>query len=125
MGGEETSPRLGTLVRRIDRHPDGTTVALAGELDAATTPHARDVLEAECRRGARRLRVDLAQVEFMDASALHIFATLESRLAAEGRTLELVGPASPLRRIISLTGLESLLAPDEASADEDGARSRP
>ena len=125
MGEEDMSRRLDMLVRRIDRQPDCTTVALAGDLDCATTGHVRTILEAESRRGPRRLRVDLAAVEFVDASALDVFADLQSRLATQGCTLELVRPVSWIGRIIALTGLQSLLSPDDAAVNGDDPRRAP
>ena len=122
MGAEDMSHRLDVLVRRIDREPDRTTVALAGELDFAVVPQARTILEAERRRGRGRLRIDLAAVEFVDASALDVFATLDSTLSREGRALELVGGASWIRRVVVLAGLQSLLLAGDASANGDRHR---
>ena len=117
MRTEDMSRRLDALVQRIDREPDRTTVALAGDLDFAIVPRARTILEAECRRGHGRLRIDLTAVEFVDASALDVFATLASALSREGRALELVGADRWISRVLVLAGLQSLLLVGDASAN--------
>ena len=61
--------------------------------------------------------VDLADVTFIDSSAISALLNARQRLAGEGRELRLRHPTAPVARIFELAGLASLLADtgDDAS----------
>ena len=98
------------LVDRIDRDGESTLVYLTGELDLLTSPDLQKLLDTECERGPRRLRLDLTGVDFLDSSALRVFVHTHKRLAGESACLELVGCTPEVRRLLSLTSLDWLLA---------------
>ena len=97
-------------VERIDRDGDSTVVYLTGELDLLAARGLQRVLDSECERNPRRLCLDLAGVEFLDSSTLRVFVHAHKRLAGESARLELVGCAPAVRRLLSLTSLDWLLA---------------
>jgi anti-sigma B factor antagonist len=98
------------VVDRIDRGGESTIVYLAGELDLLVSPGLQKTLETECDRSPRRLCLDLSAVDFLDSSALHVFVHTHKRLAGESARLELVGCTPAVRRLLSLTSLDRLLA---------------
>jgi len=88
------------------------------ELDASRAP----VLKAECeslfQRGRRRFLLDVAQVRFLDSSALGYLITFGNRLQAHGGQLALSTPSDFFRQTVALMGLEEVfkMYADEASA---------
>ena len=110
MDGTNGPPVLEELVDRIDRNGESTIVYLAGELDLLVSPDLQKVLDTECERSPRRLSLDLSAVDFLDSSALRVFVHTHKRLAGESARLELVGCTPAVRRLLSLTSLDWLLA---------------
>jgi len=99
------------VVQSIDRAGAETTVTLCGELDVSTTAAVRDVLEHECARKPCRVTLDLAAVDFVDSSALHMFVVANKRLEAHGGVLRIVGVSDPIRRTFEITQLDRLFLP--------------
>ena len=110
MDGTNGQSALEGVVDRIDRDRDATIVYLAGELDLLVSPGLQELLDAECERNPRRLSVDLTAVDFLDSSALRVFVHTHKRLAGESARLELVSCPPSIRRVLSLTSLDWLLA---------------
>jgi anti-sigma B factor antagonist len=102
--GERVEP-----VAQVVRDNNVTTVRLAGDLDMATVPTVSEVLESEYQRHPVRLTLDLAEVEFLDASALHLFVALHRRLPAEGCDLVIADPSDVVIRTMQLARLDRLL----------------
>ena len=97
------------VVLHMDRHPDVTTVVLAGELDLMVVDELRETLERECERRPERLVVDLAAVEFIDSSVLHLFVSLHRRLRDDADcSFEIVGVNKSIRRVFSIAKLEAV-----------------
>jgi anti-sigma B factor antagonist len=105
------------LVDRIDRDGESTVVYLNGELDLLTSPGLQELLDAECERRPRRLRLDLTGVDFLDSSALRVFVHTHKRLAGESASLELVSCTPETEELLSLIGLDWLLAGDPPERD--------
>ena len=105
------------LVDRIDRDGESTVVYLNGELDLLTSPGLQELLDAECERRPRRLRLDLAGVDFLDSSALRVFVHTHKRLAGESASLELVGCTPEIEELLSLISLDWLLAGNPPERD--------
>ena len=108
-----TTYRRELIVERIERDDRATTVTLSGGLDLSTIVELQEALEAECSSTPSRLVIDLAAVEFIDSAALHLFITMSNRLAAGGGSLEIVQVPEPLRRIFSITNLDTLLLAEQ------------
>lgn len=96
-------------VVRVKRDGEGTTVQLVGELDMATVPLVREVLERECERRPLRLTLELADVEFLDSSAMNLFVTTHRRLRAGGSDLVLADPSHAVAHTMQIAQLHRLL----------------
>jgi anti-sigma B factor antagonist len=100
------------------RHGDALILAPRGELDLATTPQVRDLLDG--RDGdVRLLVVDLRAVEFLDSTGMHLLIDQHRCCADDGCSFAVVrGPA--VERFIALAGLDKLLplvdSPEDAIA---------
>ena len=105
------------------RHDDGWTVlATVGELDLYTAPRLRDEVLATVERGEHRIAIDLNGVGFIDSTGLGILVACLKRVREQGGALVLISPeTSPLRRLLSLTGLEQVLPTYAALGDAGGA----
>lgn len=99
---------------------DWAVVRLEGDVDVATAPALRDVVERLQADGQRYVRFDAASVKFMDSQGLNLLAGAHKRAQALGGRIEVVGASGELRTVFSVTGLDWLLAANGApSADGD------
>lgn len=103
---------------------DGGTrvVTLRGELDAHDAPELRTTF-AEAVDGALpavRVVLDLAQVTFLDSTALGCIVGLLRRVRETDGELRVVLPGAPTVRIFEITGLDAVLRtyPTRAAALE-------
>lgn len=78
---------------------DELVVSPCGEIDLATAPDLGALLDA-LAPARRRVVLDLADVDFMDAAGLRLIARLASRLEASGSELVIRSPAALTRRIL-------------------------
>jgi anti-sigma B factor antagonist len=92
--------------RDVDRR---TVVAVAGEVDIATSPCLRSALEGAFDAGAHDLRLDLCDTTFMDSSALHVLLDMQRLAEAQSRRMTVVCPPGSVRRVLELTGAVKVL----------------
>ena len=97
------------VIESVERSESETTVRLCGELDLSTIPTVTDVLEQECGRQPSRIVIDLAQVDFVDSSALHAFVVANKRLEESGGSLHITGVSDVVRRTFEIVRLDELL----------------
>jgi anti-sigma B factor antagonist len=81
-------------------------VRVGGELDVATGPALRSALIELVEGGARHVVLDLAEVPFVDSSALGVFVTGLKRLRIAGGTLRLAACQPPVRAVLKITSLD-------------------
>jgi len=97
-----------TLSRRAAG--DGTTVLVAGELDAHTAPDLAEALERCLVSGVHDVVVDVSAVTFMSAAGLQTLqAAAEIAGARDVRLGVRVGDSQAVRRILRAAGGEHLL----------------
>jgi anti-anti-sigma factor len=90
------------------RRGDVVVVALTGELDVSNAERLEQAIVLEVGNDAAGLVVDLAGLEFMDSSGVHLLFHLADRLTMTGRRLAVIAPegGSP-RRVLELSGPET------------------
>ena len=90
----------------VDTHRDGTTevVQVSGEVDIATAPLLRAVLDTVVSRRPTRVVVDLSGTTFLDPHALTTLASARRRLASRHAALVLRDPSPVVLRVLELTG---------------------
>ena len=88
---------------------DGTgEVVVDGEVDVATAPQLREALHQAIDQGATRLRIDLADVGFIDSAGLGVLIGVLKRVREIGGEIELAHVQPAPRKVIEITGLDEL-----------------
>jgi anti-sigma B factor antagonist len=112
-------PRRGTvddaiapLTVRVSQLPSGWVLRVAGELDAATAPQLVATFQELPVHGSEVV-VDIAEVSFIDSSGLRSLLLIRQETDATDRVLLLRRPARQAQRLLQMSGLTELLAPDE------------
>jgi anti-sigma B factor antagonist len=96
--GIETSARGGDVV-----------LALAGDIDIHTAPQVRDRLAGLLAEGRTSIVVDLAEVTFLDSSALGALVSAHRDLAAVGGSLRLAAPQAHVLKVFRITRLAEVI----------------
>ena len=94
-----------SAVSGVDRRDGAVVLSLAGELDLYNAPILREALGAAVEQPPRRLVVDLADVSFVDSTALGVL--LEARGVLRDRDdFVLAAPGAETRRTLQVSGLD-------------------
>lgn len=94
-------------------------VSLAGELDFASRDVAARALDAASARGGRVV-VDLSELTFLDAGGLGMFVAARRNASEYGGRLSVRRPTSTALRLFDLTGLGSLVDPEQTELSSTG-----
>lgn len=97
------------------RHDHHVVLALAGELDLASADHLREAFQRVSRPAPEHVLLDLAQLEFMDASGLHVI--YEAARGLGERLSVRPGSHRPLFRLGELDGELRFVGPQAESAE--------
>lgn len=101
------------------RLPDDVAlITVGGEIDVHTAPRLRELLVDAVNDGARRLIVDLTQVELLDSTALGVLVGGLKRIRSVEGDLVLVGAGERLLKIFRITRLTEVfpILPDLPAA---------
>jgi anti-sigma B factor antagonist len=104
------SPSLGSHPRLrvwIEERPARVEIRVAGELDLATVPQLRQVLDAHARSG-QTMVIDLREIEFIDSMGLAALVRAHHRAIARGAKLELVPASERVHKVFTLTHVDRL-----------------
>jgi len=85
-------------------------VLVHGEVDIHTSPQLTTALDDAMRESQGAFVVDLCDVEFLDSTGVSVLVHARAVLGREERTLVVVCPPGPARRIVELGGIADLLA---------------
>lgn len=84
----------------------GTCVAhLSGDIDAVTVPSVREAIETAISEGCHTIVLDLAEVDYLDSSALGLLVWADRQLQPVSGALMLAGAGRDVARILELSGL--------------------
>jgi anti-sigma B factor antagonist len=95
----------------LESHPaaDGDTVIVRGEVDMATAPQLRDLLNELVDGGSTRILLDCHHLDFLDSSGIGVLVAVRKRLGEEG-ALTLEAPPAHVRKVLELTGVSAHVA---------------
>lgn len=95
---------------RAPVHPSAISVPLRGEIDCLTAGAIDDAARRALRQGAPGLVLDLRDVTYMDSQGLNAMLAANRSLQARGTALTLRGIPRCVRRLLELTGTDSVFA---------------
>ena len=87
-------------------------LAVTGDVDAHTAPQLREALDAVLADDARKIVVDLGNVDLLDSTGLGVILGTVSRLRGVGGTLRVACPHSHVRRVFEITGVTDFVGVD-------------
>jgi anti-sigma B factor antagonist len=87
---------------------DHTVLSVAGEIDLYTAPRLQSELTAALGLSPARLIVDMSGVDFCDSTGINILLAAHRSARERGGELQLAGPGTATRRVLQVTGLESV-----------------
>ena len=86
-----------------------TLLAVAGELDIASTPELGTAVDAALESGACDLWIDLSATTFVDSSCLHVLIETDRRASELHRRFAIVCPPGTVRRVFDVAGVAAAL----------------
>ncbi len=89
---------------------DLAVITVAGEVDIYTAPHLKECLLGLLDEGVWRVVVDLSSVSFIDSTALGVLIGAVRRVNDNDGSMALVVTGRSVRRVLSITGLDRVLA---------------
>lgn len=88
---------------------DETTVRISGDLDIHTRSDLQEHLHGLIARGARVIRLDLSDVEYVGSVAIAVMIEASKRLQKRGGRLVVVPGSSEARKHFGLLNLDHVL----------------
>ena len=88
---------------------DHVVLALAGEIDLYTAPKLQTELTSALGASkSAHIVVDMSAVEFCDSTGMNVLLAAHRKAREQGGDLELAGPRATVRKILQVTGLETV-----------------
>ena len=100
---------------RVDRFAGEVVVSVLGEVDMASGPLLWECLAEAIPDAARRLVIDLSDTTFIDSTGLAIFVRAREQLRHRGAELILRTPQASARKVLSITGLDTVITIHDGS----------
>ncbi len=104
-----------SLVTRVDIVDGAAVVSVTGDVDLVSAPHLREVMEEALGRSSH-LIVDVGGMTFIDSSGLSVLVHVHRQAADAGGSMTVRRPSPTLKRLLSITHLETVLVVDDAEA---------
>jgi anti-sigma B factor antagonist len=96
---------------KVTSQPQGDLVVMSvqGEIDLYTVPRLQRELASVLAGGAAvRLVVDLSGVDFCDSTGVNVLLAAHRQAREKGGDLELAAPRPAVKKILQVTGLETV-----------------
>jgi anti-sigma B factor antagonist len=101
---------------------DHTVMSVSGEIDLYTAPRLHgELATALAGGGPVQLVVDMSGVQFCDSTGMNVLLAAHRRAREHGGDLELAAPRPAVRKILQVTGLESVFTVVDEQAAVPGA----
>jgi stage II sporulation protein AA (anti-sigma F factor antagonist) len=101
--------RLSTSVVSVDGH---AVVLARGEIDPSTAEQFASSIDAAFTQ-APRVVVDMSDVSFMDSTGIRALVQAFHRSGQNHEALVIRSPSEPIRRLLTITGLDEVLEIEE------------
>jgi anti-sigma B factor antagonist len=103
------------LTVQVDARNGVASVALRGELDLATVPILLQQMGRLHTDGVSDIMLDLRDLTFVGSTGAHAFADAREEARSRGKRLIVIGASEPVRRVLELLRLGSLLDDERSS----------
>ncbi|HPT17115.1 MAG TPA: STAS domain-containing protein [Kiritimatiellia bacterium] len=102
----------------VEKRNDVAIVAAGGRLDAGGAPEFETRCKALLQEGAKRLLLDLAQVDYVSSAGLRSLLVLAKAVKSAGGAMALCSLAPAVRDVMTISGFDNILplAADRAAA---------
>ena len=87
----------------------GTTVKVTGDVDMASAPRLRSMLDELVDSGATRIVLDCHDLSFLDSSGIGVLIAVRTRMGEDGE-LVLDSPPTHVRKVLDITGVGTHLS---------------
>ena len=104
---------------------EGADVKLKGRMDAGWSDHVCRALEQCLQSGQHALTLDMAEVDYLSSAGIRVLVLYAKKLKLIQGSFAIINASSQVRRVLELSGLQSLLfrATDSATGPVTPARS--
>ncbi|MEW9555984.1 STAS domain-containing protein [Nonomuraea sp. NPDC050783] len=99
-------------------HAGCALVAVTGEIDLYTAPHLQSEFTRLLQEGPSRVVIDMSAVDFCDSTGMNVLLSALKRMKEQGGTLEVASPRPAVRKILQVTGLDSVFTVHEEVPQE-------
>ncbi|WP_157248476.1 STAS domain-containing protein [Nonomuraea typhae] len=89
-------------------HAGHALVAIAGEIDLYTAPRLQQEFTKLLQDGPKRVVIDMSLVEFCDSTGMNVLLSALKRVKEQGGRLDVAAPRPAVRKILQVTGLDSV-----------------
>ncbi|MEZ0073710.1 anti-sigma B factor antagonist [Planotetraspora sp. GP83] len=113
-GRHDASVRLVELKVATQSHAGHAVMAVSGEIDLYTAPRLQSEFTRLLETGPDRVVIDMSGVEFCDSTGMNVLLSALKRLRERGGSLEVAAPRPAVRKILQVTGLDSVFTVHEA-----------
>ncbi|NAS22075.1 STAS domain-containing protein [Herbidospora galbida] len=96
-------------------HAGHAVMAVIGEIDLYTAPRLQSEFTRVLEETALdRVVIDMSGVEFCDSTGMNVLLSALKRLKERGGVLEVAAPRPAVRKILQVTGLDSVFTVHES-----------
>ncbi|MEV0582711.1 STAS domain-containing protein [Nonomuraea sp. NPDC050310] len=99
-------------------HAGHALVEIAGEIDLYTAPRLQSEFTRLLQDGPQRVVIDMSQVEFCDSTGMNVLLSALKRIKEQGGVLDVAAPRPAVRKILQVTGLDSVFTVHESVPEE-------
>ncbi|MEU7001529.1 STAS domain-containing protein [Nonomuraea sp. NPDC046570] len=99
-------------------HAGHALVEIAGEIDLYTAPRLQAEFTRLLQDGPNRVVIDMSAVEFCDSTGMNVLLSALKRVKEQGGALDVAAPRPAVRKILQVTGLDSVFTVHEEVPEE-------
>jgi anti-anti-sigma factor len=110
FGGERKDESGMQATHTVSTDDSTCTVSLTGEIDMANAGEVLDWIRcAVDESGCSLLRLDLAELEFLDSAGVRMLVMAHDYVVAKGAVLVAVNPHQMIHQVLEVTGVAAAL----------------
>jgi anti-sigma B factor antagonist len=117
---DEVRAKVSFRIETRTLQDNSPVIGLEGEVDVYTAPQLKQTMIDLLEQGARRIIVDLTNVEYLDSTALGVLIGGLKRLREADGNLVLICPSARIKRVFEITGLDKIF--EMYNCEDEAAR---